>query len=101
MFPENWLDKKVVSDYVQRLEACGAPSAVSISILDIKGPAVWQGDIDPTEHWALSHFIVDGHHKVCAARQTGRPVRMLNFVSCTRGISTREDVELAVSASAE
>ena len=101
MFPENWLDEKVVSDYVQRFEAGGAPSAVSVSLLDIKGPANWQSDIDPTEHWAWSHFLIDGHHKVCAARQAGRPVRLLNFVSCTRGISTREQVEQAVSASAD
>jgi hypothetical protein len=99
MFPENWLDKKVVSEYVQRFEAGDSPTAVSISLLDIKGPATWQGEIDPTEHWVFSHFLVDGHHKVCAARQSGRPVRLLNFISFTHGISTRDDIEQAVSAS--
>jgi hypothetical protein len=45
---------------VQRFEAGDAPSAVSISLLDIKGPAVWHGEIDPTEHWVFSHFLIDG-----------------------------------------
>jgi len=100
MFPENWLDKKVVSEYVQRFEAGDSPTAVSISLLDIKGPATWQGEIDPTEHWVFSHFLVDGHHKVCAAREARRPVRLLNFISCTRGISTPDEIEQAASASA-
>jgi hypothetical protein len=100
MFPENWLDKKVVSEYVQRFEAGDSPTAVSISLLDIKGPATWQGEIDPTEHWVFSHFLVDGHHKVCAGREARRPVRLLNFISCTHGIATRDDVEKAASASA-
>jgi hypothetical protein len=99
MFPENWLDKKVVSEYVERFEAGEVPTAVSISLLDIKGPAVWHGEIGPTEHWVFSHFLIDGHHKICAALQAGRPVRLLNFISCTRGISTRDEIEQAASAS--
>ena len=101
MFPENWLDKKVVSDYAKSFEAGSAPSAVAISILDIKGPADWQGDIDPTEHWVMSHFIIDGHHKVCAAHQGQRSAHLLSFVSCTQGVATKEQVEQAISASVE
>ncbi len=100
MFPENWLDKKAASEYAQRLEAGVAPSAVSISLLDIKEPADWHGEIDTTEHWVFSHFFIDGHHKACAAHQAGRPVRLLNFISCTRGISTRDEIEQAARASA-
>src|SRR5580698_2653852 len=37
MFPENWLDKKVVSEYVQRFEAGDSPTAVSISCSTSKG----------------------------------------------------------------
>ena len=101
MFPENWLDKTVVSEYVQRFEAGGAPTAVTISLLDIKGPADWQGEVDPIEHWALCHYLIDGHHKICAARQTELPVRMLNFISCTQGISTKGQIEQAATATTE
>ncbi|HTT22294.1 MAG TPA: hypothetical protein VMG82_25425 [Candidatus Sulfotelmatobacter sp.] len=98
MFPENWLDKKVVSEYVRQIDDGGMPTAVAISLLDVKGPADWEGEIDPTEHWILSHFLIDGHHKVCAARQSGRPVRLLSFISSTHGISTREQIERTVDA---
>jgi hypothetical protein len=97
MFPENWMDKQVVSDYVRRLESGDTPRAVSISLLDVKGPADWEAKIDPTEHWIFSHYLIDGHHKVCAAHQAGRPIRLLNFVSCTKGISTREQTQEALS----
>jgi len=77
MFPENWLDKKVVSEYVQRFEAGDSPTAVSISMLGIKGPATWQGEIDPTEHWFFRTSLLTAH-----------------------GISARDDIEKAASASA-
>jgi hypothetical protein len=99
MFPENWLDKKVISDYVKQIEGGGTPTAVAISLLDVKGPAVWHSEVDRTEHWVISHFLIDGHHKICGARQSGRPARLLSFISLTHGISTREQIDRAVSAS--
>jgi hypothetical protein len=99
MFPESWLDEEVVSGYVRQVNDGGIPTAVAISLLDVKGPADWKGEIDPTEHWVLSHFLIDGHHKVCAARESGRQVRLLSFISITQGISTRKQIERAIDAS--
>jgi hypothetical protein len=98
MFPESWLDPEVVSGYVRQVDDGGIPTAVAISLLDVKGPSDWKGEIDPTEHWSLSHFLIDGHHKVCAARESGRPVRLLSFISLTHGISTRKQIERAIGA---
>jgi hypothetical protein len=101
MFPENWLDKKVVVGYLAQVNDGGIPTAVAISLLDVKGPADWKGEIDPTEHWIMSHFLIDGHHKVAAAREAGRPVRLLSFLSLTHGISTPEQIAKAVDASSK
>ncbi|KAA6461810.1 hypothetical protein DYQ86_09150 [Acidobacteria bacterium AB60] len=99
MFPENWLKRDVVSSYASLIQDGGTPSAVTLSILDVKGPADWEGEIDPTEHWVLSHYVIDGHHKLAAARELEKPLRLLNFISISNGVSTKDQVERAVGAS--
>jgi hypothetical protein len=102
MFPENWLDKKVMLGYLDQINDGGMPTAVAISLLDVKGPAdCWKEEIDPTEHWIISHFLIDGHHKVAAAREAGRPVRLLSFISLTHGISTPEQIGKVIDASSK
>lgn len=99
MFPESWLDTRVVMNHVTQMEDGNVPTAVAVSLLDVKGPADWEGDVDPTEHWVLSHFLIDGHHKVRSARESGHPIRILSFIS-SRGISTNEDIAKVIKASA-
>lgn len=98
MFPESLLDKGVVTKHLANMDTNSIPTAVAISLLDVKGPADWEGDVDPTEHWVLSHFLIDGHHKVRAARQADRPIRILSFIS-SRGVSGKEDVAKAINVS--
>ncbi|MGD1090847.1 MAG: hypothetical protein ABSB35_02515 [Bryobacteraceae bacterium] len=100
MFPESWLKKGVVSEYADRFDEEASPTPIAIALLDVKGPAIFEGEIvDPAEHWTIAHFLIDGHHKAAAARKTGRAVRLLNFLSLTHGISSREQVERSVDAS--
>ncbi|MEO5925528.1 MAG: hypothetical protein ABIR70_17030 [Bryobacteraceae bacterium] len=92
MFPERWLEESVLSEYEDELERGGTPTAVAISILDVVGPAVKYTENPYTEHWNYAHFLIDGHHKVAAARRAGKPIRLLSFLSLTQGISTPEQV---------
>ncbi len=101
MFPERWLKKDVISDYVSQLkQGGGVPTAIAISLLDVKAPCIWEGaEVETREHWVLSHFLIDGHHKVAAARAAGLPIRLMSFISLKNGISTREQIERAVEVS--
>jgi hypothetical protein len=49
MFPHNWLDPKRLSEYDAYVNN-EMPTAVSISILDVRSPADWEGDEVITSH---------------------------------------------------
>jgi hypothetical protein len=100
MFPTKWLALKTVSEYMQELRTKGSGTAVSLSVLDVRSPVDWIGDRDPdvVEHWCLIHFLIDGHHKLHAASESGRPLRLLSFLALSQGVSTREEIEEAVDA---
>jgi hypothetical protein len=96
MFPKNYLHPNAISEYKNALSQGVVPTALAISILDIKQPANWEGNPDFTEHWCLSHYLLDGHHKVYAASGLGKPVSILSFLALEKGISTREQVTEAI-----
>jgi hypothetical protein len=95
MYPTKWLTFRTVSDYRREHETRGSGTAVAIAILDVKGPADWVDEEprDPLEHWCLTHYLLDGHHKLHAAHQAGIPLRLLTFVALSQGVSTREQAD--------
>ena len=80
------------------MEANGAGTAVAISILDVKGPTTWVGeqDPDPVEHWCFTHYLLDGHHKLHAAHEAGRSLRLLSFIALAQGVAERPQVDEAL-----
>lgn len=92
IFPHNWLKREQVDSYGDLLVRGAQPTAVALGVLDVKQPAVWVGEPDVTSHWCLAHYLLDGHHKVYAASQTGRPCTLLSFLAVEKGISSAEDV---------
>jgi hypothetical protein len=91
MVPPSWNEHDTVAMYAAQL-ACGvAPTAIAVSILDVCAPAVEQGP-DHYTHWALTHFLLDGHHKMQAAADAARPVRLLSLLSIDAGLSSAEQV---------
>lgn len=85
-YPES-LDAERISKYEAQLADGGTPTAVALTILDIK--QFYDG---PTPHWCLAHYLLDGHHKVAAAARSGRPVRLLSFIATSHGISGDEHI---------
>jgi hypothetical protein len=101
MFPNNWLEQEVVSASMKQLEKRETPTAIALSVLDVKGPANWDEDNkNCTEHWCLGHYLLDGHHKIAAAYASGLPATILSFLSVSAGVSTREQVQSLISGSA-
>jgi hypothetical protein len=97
MFPESWLKAEVIAKYTKQFEEGGHSTAIAIALLDVKGPPDWDENSGPIhEHWTLTHFLIDGHHKAAAARRLGVPLRLLSFIAVGQGVSERAQLETAV-----
>ncbi|WEL94242.1 hypothetical protein P1N98_04920, partial [Tsukamurella tyrosinosolvens] len=69
------------------------PTAVALSMLDRRAPAVIAPDaVDYYEHWAVTHFLLDGHHKFEAAARVGAPLRLLALVNIDESLAGAEAV---------
>ena len=92
MHPENWLNAEEVQMYKGRIESGQKPTALALSVLDIKQPANWEGEPDVTEHWCLSHYLIDGHHKMFAASIGNKSITVLSFLALKESIATEENI---------
>lgn len=91
MVPPTWNDADRVTAYTD-LEM---GTAVAYSLLDVLQPAMDEGE-DYYEHWVLTHFLLDGHHKIEAAARAERPVRLLSVVDEQISIASPEDLNAMV-----
>lgn len=80
MVPPSWNDAARVAEHAVRLSSSSRPTAVAVSTLDVCVPATNPGP-DWYWHWGLTHFVLDGHHKLKAAADAGRPLQLLSLVS--------------------
>lgn len=96
IFPQTWLQADRVDFYKQQIDMGKTPTAICLSVLDIKAPALWVGEPRPeiTAHWCLAHYILDGHHKMFAAAELNKPINIICFLATEQGISDpQEDIE--------
>jgi hypothetical protein len=96
MFPSNYLHPDAIASYKTFLSQGIVPTALAISVLDVKQPANWDGEPEVTEHWCLSHYLLDGHHKFYAAYEAGKPISVLSFLAVDKGVSTIAQVAEAI-----
>lgn len=90
MVPPTWNERERVKEYVTLMGQGTVPTAVAISTLDVCEPAAGM-PIDHYQHWGLTHFLLDGHHKLEAAAAAGRPVRLLSLLALGEGLAGAED----------
>jgi hypothetical protein len=91
-FPHGWLERDQLDAYAAALRNGALPTALALSVLDVKEPAVRRGESEIASHWCLAHYLIDGHHKVFAASQAGMPCTLLSFLALDQGISSAEEV---------
>ncbi len=96
MVPPAWNNRRRVVGYAAAA-AVEHPTAVAYSLLDVLQPAMDEGE-DYYEHWVLSNFLLDGHHKIEAAAATGRPIRLLSLVDERISIAAPEEVTTMAQA---
>jgi hypothetical protein len=90
MVPPAWNDRQRAAEY-SAAEAGEPGTAVGYSLLDALQPAMDEAD-DYYGHWVLTHFLLDGHHKIEAAARDGRPVRLLSLIDERISIASREEL---------
>lgn len=91
MVPPTWNERDRVEEYVERMGRGSVPTAVAVSTLDVCRPAVAIEATDEYEHWGLTHFLLDGHHKLEAAATAGRPVQLLSLLALGESLSGPDD----------
>jgi hypothetical protein len=91
MVPPSWNERSRVRQFGQLLADGSHATAVAVSILDVCQPA---SDLGPDyhTHWGLTHFLIDGHHKMEAAAISGQPIRLLTLLSMRDGLAPPEQV---------
>jgi hypothetical protein len=96
MVPPAWNNSHRAAEYSAAV-AVEHPTAVAYSLLDVLEPAMDEGE-DYYEHWVLTHFLLDGHHKMEAAAAAGRPIRLLSLLDEHISIATPEDLATMAQA---
>lgn len=96
MFPPRWLNREAVDDHRERAERGEHATALTLSVLDVRQPADWEGDPEITKHWCLAHFVLDGNHRLYAASEAGATARILSFLSLEWSIATPDEIEQAL-----
>jgi hypothetical protein len=98
MVPPRWNDAGRVRQHGQELSRSDRPTAVAVSTLDVCAPATDAEERDWFEHWGVTHFLLDGHHKLQAAADTGRPLRLLSLLSLEASLADAEQIAKAIEA---
>ncbi|MFG1810429.1 hypothetical protein [Streptomyces sp. NPDC049040] len=80
MVPPTWNEGERVEEYIDSMGRGAVPTAVAVSTLDVCEPASGL-PADHYRHWGLTHFLLDGHHKLEAAAAAGRPVQLLSLLA--------------------
>lgn len=78
-----------LEQYVELMGLGTVPTAVAVSTLDVCEPASG-APADHYQHWGLTHFLLDGHHKLEAAATAGRPVQLLSLLALGEGLAEAE-----------
>ena len=92
MVPPSWNDAKRVQSHRQQLADSSRPTAVAVSTLDVCAPAEDWNSTDYFDHWGLTHFLLDGHHKFQAAADDDRPLQLLSLLSLEASLAPAERV---------
>ncbi|MFJ4283982.1 hypothetical protein [Streptomyces massasporeus] len=92
MVPPTWNTRERVEEYVELMGRGTVPTAVAVSTLDVCEPASGL-PADHYRHWGLTHFLLDGHHKMEAAATAGRRVQLLSLLALGEGLAEPEDCD--------
>lgn len=87
------IDEQRVEYYIEKLKKGENTTCLSLTVLDIKAPGMWEDENEPkfNTHWCLSNYLIDGHHKVEASRRCGIPITMLSLINKHESIIEKDE----------
>jgi len=91
-FPVSGLEEETVEMYKSMMAGEQKPTALCLSVLDIKEPADYDEKTEYPQHWCLTHYIIDGHHKMYAASLLNKPITILSFLAKKECIANEEEI---------
>ncbi|HZM77271.1 MAG TPA: hypothetical protein VFC19_16175 [Candidatus Limnocylindrales bacterium] len=92
MVPPSWNDQEQVARYVTELARSTKLTAVAVATLDVCVPAMEMAQsTDYYRHWGLTHFLLDGHHKMQAAATSERPLQLLSLLSIDASLCSPDE----------
>jgi len=102
MEPIHTLHRARVDQFREWLTRGERPAAVGVSVLDRRAKAIDPGagaadSLLDAEEWCLVTYLIDGHHKVQAAAETGLPIRLLAFIARAPSVAQEEDIKVALA----
>jgi hypothetical protein len=97
MVPPSWNNADKVEGHKTLLLSSSSPTCLSVATLDIRQQADWDTPEEGLVHWCLSHFVIDGHHKLQAAADSARRVRLLTLVSFDHSLASPENIDRLVT----
>jgi hypothetical protein len=89
--PKTWLDIDALNNYEETINETRKPTALGLSVLDVRQPAYWEGELNHTKHYCLSHHLIDGHYKVYSASRQGKPITLLSFLAIKECIAYEQE----------
>lgn len=92
LVPPSVNDPARVARHAALLQTSSAPTAVAVALLDVCQPDDPEDSADHYAHWGLTHFLLDGHHKLQAAAELARPLRLLSLLSLTDSLALPADL---------
>jgi hypothetical protein len=93
MYPPTMLHEETIAEYMELLAGGRRPTAVALSVLDVKQPWNWGDAARITKHWCLAHYLIDGHHKTFAASQLVRPITLLSLLAVGECVAKHDEIE--------
>ena len=86
LYPSSQLDEVRIKYYEEAIAHGARPTALALSVLDVKGPSdypIISGKTvsEDSTHWCIAHYLIDGHHKIHAAYRQRKSITLLSYLS--------------------
>ncbi len=84
LVPEQQIKPQRVREYEQAILRGAKPTVLALSVI------YKTGIMGRYDSWTLAHFVIDGHHKIMAASNLGKPITILSFLSIDESLAETE-----------
>jgi hypothetical protein len=97
LYPIGLTSRVRVDEWIEVLSSGEEPVVLAASVIDYKTPTMYD-DRDRPGHCCLTHYVLDGHHRLLAAAQVQAPIRLLSFLSISESCLKDKYIEQAILA---